>query len=242
MNFTLLLVWKTDKTSEPPVFPDVLAHMWCHCNIWYIHTYIHHKCFHWVVESLRQIFDQSANRQDKSRVTIYIQRDDYVDVYNITILLHVYLSANDIDFRMHGNNLATNTKPKVVSGTTNEDAWQLNPPCQPLALQRDSMALNTLRPRQNGRHFPDAIFKWIFFNENVWISINISQKFVPRGPINNIPALVQIMAWRRPGDKSLSEAMMVRSTTHICVTQPQWVNVKINPHFQWSSLFLCKKV
>ena len=33
----------------------------------------------------------------------------------------------------------------------------------------------------------------------------ISMKFVPKGPINNIPALVQIMAWRRPGDKPLSE-------------------------------------
>ena len=53
---------------------------------------------------------------------------------------------------------------------------------------------NTLRPRQNGRHFPDHIFKWIFVNENVWISINISLKFVPRGPVNNIPTLVQVMA------------------------------------------------
>ena len=43
-------------------------------------------------------------------------------------------------------------------------------------------------------------------------------KFVPRGPINNIPALVQIMAWRRLGDESLSESMMVRLPTHICVT------------------------
>ena len=43
--------------------------------------------------------------------------------------------------------------------------------------------------------------KRIFLNENVWISISISLQFVPRGPINNIPALVQIMAWRRPGDK-----------------------------------------
>ena len=49
-------------------------------------------------------------------------------------------------------------------------------------------------------------------------------KFVPKGPINNIPALVQIMAWRRPGDKPLSEPMMVRLPTHICVTRPQWVN------------------
>ena len=46
-------------------------------------------------------------------------------------------------------------------------------------------------------------------------------KFVPKGPINNIPALVQIMAWRRPGDKPLSEPMIVRLLTHICVTRPQ---------------------
>ena len=37
-------------------------------------------------------------------------------------------------------------------------------------------------------------------------------------------ALVQIMAWRRPGDKPLSEPMMVSLLTHICVTRPQWVN------------------
>ena len=48
-------------------------------------------------------------------------------------------------------------------------------------------------------HFPDNILKCIFLNENVWLSIKISQNFVPKGPIKNIPALVQIMAWRRPG-------------------------------------------
>ena len=82
----------------------------------------------------------------------------------------------------------------------------------------------TLRPKQNGRHFPDDILKWIFFNENAWISIEISLKFVPKGQINNIPALVQIMAWCRPGDKPLSEPMMVSLLTHIyiCVTRPQW--------------------
>ena len=81
--------------------------------------------------------------------------------------------------------------------------------------------LNTLRPRQNGRHFADDTFKRIFMNENDRISINISLKFVPKGLINNIPALVQIMAWRRPGDKPLSEPMLVFVPTHICVTRPQ---------------------
>ena len=84
-------------------------------------------------------------------------------------------------------------------------------------------SVNTLRPRQNGRHFADGTFNRIFVNENVRISIKFSLKFVPKGPINNIPALVQIMAWRRPGDKPLSEPVMVSLLTHICVTRPQWV-------------------
>ena len=84
--------------------------------------------------------------------------------------------------------------------------------------------INTLRSRQNGRHFADFIFKCIFLNENIQISKKISLKFVPKGPINNIPALVQIMAWRRPGDNPLSEQMMVTLLTNICVTRPQWVN------------------
>ena len=83
--------------------------------------------------------------------------------------------------------------------------------------------VNTLRPRQDGCHFPDDFFKCIFLNENALISIKISLRFVPKGPINTIPALVQIMAWRRPGDKPLSEPMMVKLPTHICVTRPQWV-------------------
>ena len=85
--------------------------------------------------------------------------------------------------------------------------------------------INTLRPRQNGRHFPDAIFKRIFLNQNEWISIKISLKFVPNVPINNIPALVQIMAWRRSGDKPLSEPMMDSLLTHIRVTRTQWVKM-----------------
>ena len=83
-----------------------------------------------------------------------------------------------------------------------------------------------MRPSENERRFADDTFKRIFMNENVRISINISLKFVPKGLINSIPALVQIMAWRRPGDKPLSEPMMVNSLTRICVTRPQWVNTK----------------
>ena len=75
------------------------------------------------------------------------------------------------------------------------------------------LRLNTMRPRQNGRHFADDIFKRIFLNENIWIPIKISQKFVPKGSINNVPALIPIIAWRRPNDKPLSELMMVNLST-----------------------------
>ena len=52
---------------------------------------------------------------------------------------------------------------------------------------------------------------------------SISLKFVPRGQINNTPALVQIMAWLQPGDNPLPEPMMFSLLTHICVTRPQCV-------------------
>ena len=63
-----------------------------------------------------------------------------------------------------------------------------------------------------------------FSNENTYISIKISLKFVPKDPINNITALVHVMGCRRPGAKPLSEPMIVILPTHICVTLPQWFN------------------
>ena len=106
--------------------------------------------------------------------------------------------------------------------------WHRTRQVQPVVskLETRGTSFNTLGPRQNGRHFADDIFKCIFVNENVWIPIKISLKFVPKGPINNMPALVQIMAWGRAGDKPLSEPMMVSLPTHICITRPQWVNTK----------------
>ena len=85
------------------------------------------------------------------------------------------------------------------------------------------LSLNTLRPREMTDNFPDGAFKCIFLNENVWISINISLNFV-QGPINNIPALVQIMTRRRPVANPSSEPMMVNLLMHIYVTPPQLVN------------------
>ena len=79
--------------------------------------------------------------------------------------------------------------------------------------------VNTLRPRQNWRHFADGIVKCILLNENMWILL----EYVPKFRINNITALVQIRAGRRPGDKLLSEPIMANLLTHICVGRPQWV-------------------
>ena len=54
--------------------------------------------------------------------------------------------------------------------------------------------------------------------------LKMSQKFILKGPINNIPAMIKIMAWHHPGDKPLSEPMMVSLPVHICVTGPQWID------------------
>ena len=119
---------------------------------------------------------------------------------------------------------------RTVSAWNNLSAW---------SMELDSpTAFNTLRLKQNGRHFTDDTFKHIFLNENVVISIKISLKFIPKGLIYNIPALVQIMAWHRPGDKPLSEPMIIILLTYICVTRPQWVKADIKRHFYTQHL-LC---
>ena len=70
--------------------------------------------------------------------------------------------------------------------------------------------------------------EWKYAN----LAYKISLKFVPKVRINNIPAFVQIMAWRRPGDKPLSEPMMVSLLMHIWVTRPQWANGSCLPSSQ----------
>ena len=74
-----------------------------------------------------------------------------------------------------------------------------------------------------------AIFQTTSSNAFSWMKmyefrVKISIKFVPKGPINNIPALLQIMAWRRTDNKPLSEPLIVSILAHISVTRPQWVN------------------
>ena len=90
-----------------------------------------------------------------------------------------------------------------------------------------SITLKTLRPKDNCRHFSDYIFKWIFVNGKVWILIENSIC----SHVSNLFLGVQITLfqhWFRPGDKPLSEPMMISLQTHICVTRPQWINFRMN--------------
>ena len=96
-------------------------------------------------------------------------------------------------------------RPCVYTSKLGDINWHCRTCLSLIQVQRQ--AINTLRPRKNCYHFPD-IFKHIFLNENIGIVTKISLKFVPHGPINNNPALVQIMNLRQLGDKPLSEAMM----------------------------------
>ena len=78
--------------------------------------------------------------------------------------------------------------------------------------QNDAACKQLTPPGQNGRHFADDIFRCIFMDEKSCILITISLKFVPNGPIDNNPALVQIMAWLQIGDKPLFKTIMIQFT------------------------------
>ena len=80
-----------------------------------------------------------------------------------------------------------------------------------------------------GRDKMDAISQTTFSNTFSWMKIfefrlTFHWSLFPRFQLANVPALVQLMAWRRPGDMPLSEPVIISSPTHICITRPQWVN------------------
>ena len=83
--------------------------------------------------------------------------------------------------------------------------------------------LNTMRRRHNGRRFADETFSNAFSLMKLWILHTFSLKFVSKGSTNDIPTLVQIMAWCRSSDNPLSGPMMESLLTHISVTRPQCV-------------------
>ena len=89
---------------------------------------------------------------------------EYLSLYNIKIALYVVLNRYYFRYRFNSGYLDMFYSLSNLSLTV----------------------INSLRPRQNGRRFADDLFKCIFLNENARISIKISLKFIPKGPINNI--------------------------------------------------------
>ena len=172
------------------------------------------------------IYIVNSNHQNCMLIMVticWVETDIFISAI-LVIRVRSYNASNDIDF-LSGIVHRTNICLYIFSAPDREIHSMFSLPfCCCERLNFVHCHLNTLRPRKNGRHFADDIFKCIFLNENIWIPIKISLKFVPKGSINNIPSLVQIMAWRRPGDKPSSEPMMARLLTHIYVTRPQWVN------------------
>ena len=107
------------------------------------------------------------------------------------------------------------------------------------SVSRPSPTFNSSTPRQNGRHFADDIFICIFLTENVQISILLN--FVARDSINNIPVFVQIMAWRRIGDKPLlSEPMLTRYTDAYMRHQCEMRLINLFNHVRRPVLFPCE--
>ena len=56
--------------------------------------------------------------------------------------------------------------------------------------------------------FADIIFRSIFFNENYCILIQISLKFVPKGSVDYMSALVEVMVWHQTADKQNFEPIL----------------------------------
>ena len=88
----------------------------------------------------------------------------------------------------------------------NQSCWYVN--IVYTDIDTDNGECSWYRIGQNGRLFADDIFRGIFVYEKFCILVRISLKIVLKGPIDNNPALVQITAWRRIGDKPLSEPML----------------------------------
>ena len=120
-------------------------------------------------------------------------------------------------------------------------------------MLESTMGLNTLKPRQNGRHFSDDTSKCIFLNENVLISMKISLKFIPKVPISNIPKLVPIGSFWRNNYMyyvfifitlcvcRVHRAMCTRSLNIALLCDWLFIFCPINYWIQWG-LSMCSRV
>ena len=84
--------------------------------------------------------------------------------------------------------------------------------CQAEEICIRALLFNSYPPEQNGRQYADESFKRIFVNDTDFISIKKSLKFIPKGPVNNKVAFVQVRTLHRTGDKPLPEPMLTKFT------------------------------
>ena len=106
--------------------------------------------------------------------------DCFISIVNSTFVLR-FSTENEVKYKV----LFLVSHSSLWNGNITNFTWRYKMPF--------TRSINTLRPRQNGHDFADDIFKCVFLNENVSISVTISLKYVLKGSIDKIPAWVQIM-------------------------------------------------
>ena len=131
-------------------------------------------------------------------------------------------------------------KPNIVSAviTLSNVSWYYMLQCN------DRNNTQTTSLTHWGRDKMADISQTTFSNvfSSMWMfEFRLKLKFVPKGPINTIPALAQIMAWRRPGDKPLSEAMLISLPMHICISFNELTH-KIQPIARPSGWVRCVRI
>ena len=63
-------------------------------------------------------------------------------------------------------------------------------------------------------------------NGFTWNTVFISLNFFPKGPIENMSALVQVMAWRQTGHKPYLDWLWLSSFTYVCHLGPVFISDK----------------
>ena len=131
-------------------------------------------------------------------------------------LSHTHLSKNyekvHQDLRSRWFEWTRTKYPQEVSHRKAIILWLwMTPPLARLDLLcHGNININALKPEQNGRHFCRNNFQMRYLRERYFLLIHISLKFVPRCPIDNMSALVQVMACHMLSAKPLPEAVMTQ--------------------------------
>ena len=182
---------------------------WCHNGRYGVSNHQPHDCL------LNRLFRHRSKKTSKLRVTGLCARNSPVtgefpaqmasNAENVSIWWrhHVLPVWSMVSLAYAAGHVKQTRGSTQLLGTTSTE--QSNPD-----IIGAVTTLNSSPQRQNGRLFADDIFICIFINEKLWILILISPMFIPKDPIANKSALVQVMAWYKP----LPEPVLLTSLTH----------------------------